>query len=135
MKNSFQKNVENFIYSIVYDSLCVCSVAHLYPTLCDPLNCSWPGSSIHGIFQARVMEQVATSCSRQSTGPMDRTHVSSSPALAGRFFTTLPPGKRVRVYVCVCAHTSGCSKSLQSCPTVCDPTDRSPTRSSVQGIL
>ena len=55
------------------------------PTLCDPMDCSWPGSSIHGIFQARVMEQVATSWA--CTGPMDRTHVSSSPTLAGRFFT------------------------------------------------
>ena len=69
MKNSFQKNVENFIYSIVYDSLCVCSVAHLYPTLCDPLNCSWPGSSIHGIFQSRVMEYVALPAPGDLPGP------------------------------------------------------------------
>ena len=35
------------------DSQCVC------PTLCDPMDCSLPGSSIHGIFQARILEQVA----------------------------------------------------------------------------
>ena len=36
--------------------VCVCSRAHLYPTLCDPMDCSLPGSSIHGIFQARMLE-------------------------------------------------------------------------------
>ena len=35
-------------------------VAQSYPTLCDPMDCSLPGSSAHGIFQARVLEWVAT---------------------------------------------------------------------------
>ena len=34
-------------------------VAQLYPTLCDPMNCSPPGSSVHGVFQARILERVA----------------------------------------------------------------------------
>ena len=38
-------------------------VAQLYPTLCDHMDCSLPGSSIHGIFQARVLEWVAISFS------------------------------------------------------------------------
>ena len=51
-------------------------VAQLSPTLCDPMDCSPPGSSIHGILQARVLEWVAISFSRGSSQPMDRTPVS-----------------------------------------------------------
>ena len=40
-----------------------CEVAQLCPSLCDPMDCSLPGSSIHGIFQARVLEWVAISFS------------------------------------------------------------------------
>ena len=40
---------------------------------CDPLDCSPPGSSIHGIFQARILEWVAISFSRGSSSPRDRT--------------------------------------------------------------
>ena len=49
--------------------------------------CSLPGSSVHGISQARVLEWVAISFSRGSSQPRDRNCVSSSPALAGGFFT------------------------------------------------
>ena len=45
------------------------------PTLCDPMDCSSPGSSVHGIFPARLLEWVAISCSRGSSRPRDRTHV------------------------------------------------------------
>ena len=51
-------------------------VAQLYPTLCDPLDCSLPGSSVHGIFQAIVLEWIAISFSRGSSQPRDRTRVS-----------------------------------------------------------
>ena len=60
-------------------------------TLCDPMGCSLPGSSVHGIFQARELEWVAISFSRGSSRPGDRTHVSH---IAGRLFTvwaTRPP--------------------------------------------
>ena len=46
------------------------------PTLCDPMDCSLPGSSIHGIFQAKVLEWVAISFSRGSSWPRDQTRVS-----------------------------------------------------------
>ena len=52
--------------------------------LCDPMDCSLLGSSIHGIFQARVLEWVAISFSRGSSQPGDRTQVSHT---AGRHFT------------------------------------------------
>ena len=45
----------------------VCSVTQLCPTLCDPRDCSPPGSSVHGIFQARILEWVAISYSRRSS--------------------------------------------------------------------
>ena len=59
-------------------------VAQLCPTLCDPMYCSLPGFSVHGIFQARVLEWVAISFSRGSSWPRDRTQVS---CIAGRCFT------------------------------------------------
>ena len=46
-------------------------VAQLCLTLCDPLDCSPPGSSVHGIFQAGILEWVAISFSRGSSGPRD----------------------------------------------------------------
>ena len=60
------------------------------PTLCDPVDCSLPGSSVHGIFQARVLEWVAISFSRRSSQPRDRTQVS---CVVGRFFTVSAIGK------------------------------------------
>ena len=53
-------------------------------TLCDPMDCSLPGSSVHAIFQARILEWSAISFSRRSSWPRDRTKVS---CIAGRFLT------------------------------------------------
>ena len=58
--------------------------------LCDPMDYSLPDFSVHGIFQARILEWVAISFSRGSSRPRDTAHIS---CLAGRFFTTEPPGK------------------------------------------
>ena len=63
---------------------CECSVAQSCPTLRDPRDCSLPGSSVHGVFQARVLEWVAISFSRGFSPPRDRTPVS---CIAGRRFT------------------------------------------------
>ena len=52
-------------------------------TLCDPVECSLPGSSVHGILQARILEWVAISFSRGSSRPRDSTWVSH---IAGRRF-------------------------------------------------
>ena len=59
-------------------------VTQLCLTLWYPMDCSLPGFSIHGIFQARVLKWVAISFSRGSSRPRDRTWVSH---IAGRFFT------------------------------------------------
>ena len=50
-----------------------CMHAKLLPTLCDPMDCSLPGSSVHGISQARILEWVAIPFSRGSPQPRDQT--------------------------------------------------------------
>ena len=68
--------------------VCVCARAQSCLTLCNPMDCSpGPGSSVHGIFQARTLEQVAI---LPDPGIKPTCHV-----LAGRFFTTAPPGKPI----------------------------------------
>ena len=52
--------------------------------LSDPIDCSPPGSEVHGIFWARILERLAMLSSRGSSFPRDWTHVS---CIAGRFFT------------------------------------------------
>ena len=54
------------------------------PTLYDPMDCSPPGSSVHGILQARILEWVAIPFSRRSSPPMNQNHISW---IAGGFFT------------------------------------------------
>ena len=68
------------------DDLCVCSIAQLCPTLCDPMDCSLPGSSgrlpawkatVHGVFPARILEWVDISSFRGSSCSRDWTCISS----------------------------------------------------------
>ena len=66
--------------------VCVCSVSQLCPILCDPVNCSPPGSSVHGTFRARTPERIAICFSRESSWSRDQELASL--ALACRFFTT-----------------------------------------------
>ena len=54
------------------------------PTLCDPMDCSQSGSSVHGFLQARILEWVAISFYRGSSQPRNQTQVS---CIVGRFFT------------------------------------------------
>ena len=56
---------------------CVCALGHSVVSLCDPMDCSPPGSSVHGLLQARVLERVAiSSSSGSSSQPGDGTSVS-----------------------------------------------------------
>ena len=67
-----------------------CSVTQSCPTLCDPLDYSPSGYSVHGIFQARIQQWVAISSSRGSSWPRDWTHiscVSCVSCIAGWLFT------------------------------------------------
>ena len=61
-------------------------VTHSYLTLCDPMDCSLPGSSVHGIFQARILEWVVILFSRGSSWLRDWTEIS---CIVGWFFTVL----------------------------------------------
>ena len=97
LKNIF----ESESHSVVSDSLpphglySDSEVAQSCLTLCDPMDSSQPGSSIHEIFQARILEWGAISFSRGSSWPRDRTWVS---CIVGRHFTiwaTREPKRKV----------------------------------------
>ena len=92
------------------------------------MNCSPPGSSLHGISQARILRWVAISFSRGSSRSMDRTRVS---CIAWGFFLTEPAGNPICTegYVCVCVLVP------PLCLTLCDTKDYSQPGSSVHGIL
>ena len=66
------------------NSQVLCLVTQSCPTLCDPIDCSSWGPSVHGILQARILEWVATPSSRGSSQPRDRTQASH---IVGRFLT------------------------------------------------
>ena len=69
---------------IVVVGVVVVKGIHSYPTLCNPLHCSLPGSSVHGILQARILEWAAIPFFRVSSQLRDQTQFS---CIAGRFFT------------------------------------------------
>ena len=96
-------------------------------TLCNPMDCSLLDSSVHGIPQARILEWVAISSSRGSSPPRDRTHGSYISCIDRQVFITSAIWEAH-------IHTAA-AKSLQSCPTLCDPIDISPPGSPVPGIL
>ena len=73
-------------------------VAQSCPTFSDPMDCSLPGSSVHGIFQARVLEWVAIAFSMSFSQPKDQTQDS---CLAGRFFTASVTREAIRLYLAV----------------------------------
>ena len=68
----------------------LCLVTQSCPTLCGPMDYSLPGSSVHGIFQAKILECIAISSSRGSFQTRDRTHVSRVSCIAGGFSTPEP---------------------------------------------
>ena len=81
----------------IHKHMCVCVCAHtcsVTQSLCDPMNCSLPGSPVHGIFPARKWRLPFP-----PPGYLPNPGIKPmSPALAGRFFTTEPPGNHKHVY-------------------------------------
>ena len=75
------------------DVVFVVLVAKLCPTLCDPMDCSPPASSVHGIFQARTLEWAAISSCRGFSQPRDQTHVSRVPCTGRQALPPAPAGK------------------------------------------
>ena len=84
--------------------VCVCAraraqgvlVTQLCPTLCHPMDCSPPGSSVHGILQARILEWIVIPFSRGSSQSKDQTLVS---CIAGRFFTVWAPREAMTEWI------------------------------------
>ena len=99
-------------------------VAQSCPTLCNPMDCSPKGSSVHRILQARKLEWVAIRFFRDVPDPEMEPRSS---ALQADSLLSEIPGKSYLFYAA--------AKSLQSCPTLCDPTDSSSPGSAVPGIL
>ena len=58
----------NIFKCLSYNSAAAAKSLQSYPTLCDPTDCSLPGSSVHGILQARILEWVAISFSKSILG-------------------------------------------------------------------
>ena len=99
--------------------MCVCVCAHacaqLCPTHYDPKDCSPPGSSVHGIFRARILEWVAISFSRGSSLPRDPTHVFYISCIGRQvFFTTGTTWEAALVWPTVCHHLGLCSNITSS---------------------
>ena len=79
--------------------MCVCVSAHMCAQSCltpwDPLDCSPPGSSVHGSFQARILSGLPFLPPGDLPDPGVEPASLSSPTLAGGYFTMPPPGKPV----------------------------------------
>ena len=71
--------------AIIWPGKMSAKLLQLCLTLCNPINCSPSGSSVHGILQARILEWFAMPSSRESSWPRDRTHVSCGSWIAGGF--------------------------------------------------
>ena len=112
----------------VFDSIYIwwwkqSEVAQSCLTLCNPIDCSLPGFSVHGIFEARILEWVAISFSRGCSWPKDRTQVSY---IIGRCFTVWATVMVVSVFDgSICIWTFGtclkgltllCRRSARPCP-------------------
>ena len=92
---------------------------HLCPTLCDPMDCSPPGSSVHEVLQARILEWVPMPSSRESPNPGMKPVFLISPALAGRcfffvvlFFTTSASWEALRKAIIQYNHSLGLCYSI-----------------------
>ena len=96
------------------------------------MDCSPPGSSVHGILWERILEWVAISFSRGSSQARGWTHVS---CIAGRFFTDSLQILSHQGIPSSLPYAAAAAKLLQSCPTLCSPIDRSPPGSAIPGIL
>ena len=131
-------------------------------TLCNPMDYSLPGSSVHGISQARTLELVAISFSRRSSWPRDWTQVSCTDRWILYCWATRETQRNISFFHCPQfltwlfdiqrilkteilwqAHMVAklglncflCYSLNQSCPNFCDPIDCSPPGSSVHGVL
>ena len=80
-----------------YQTGYACALIHVW--LCNPMDYSPPGSSVHGTFQARTLEWLAISSSRGFSQARGQTCVSRISCTAGVSFTTAPPGKPLKYQI------------------------------------
>ena len=111
--------------------MCACMLSRFsHVRLCDPVDCSSPGSSVHGILQATVLKWFAMTSSRRSSWPRNQTCISCNPCIAGGLSTAEPPGKPSfqfcfkNVCGCVKKYTKNLtvlmSRSVLSCSVMSD---------------
>ena len=142
LKNSryIDGNSDTFISCALHSFESESEVAQSCLTLYNPMGCSLPGASTHGIFQARILEWVALSFSRGSSRPRDWTWVSRN---AGRLFDHLSHQGSphsfgftlISMWCNFCSFWKVKVKATQSCPTLCDPMDCSLPGPSIRGIF
>ena len=84
-------------WHLLNDGRSVLALLRGCPTLCDPMDCSLPGTSIYGILRARVLEWAALPFFRGSSWPGDQTWISCASCIAGRYFTAEPSGQDVAI--------------------------------------
>ena len=120
--------VQACLLHVLHTSICMCtrvvvvivSVAQLCSALCDPMDCSPPGSSVHGILQARILEWVAF----PSPGDLPDPGIKPrSPALQAESLPSEPPGKPIYVYTHI--STWKWKWKVLSRFRLCDPMDYS----------
>ena len=71
-----EEELQSFLMKVKEESeTCVCLVIRSCPTLCNSIDCSQSGSSVHGMSQARILEWVSISFSRRPSPPRDQTHI------------------------------------------------------------
>ena len=116
---SLRAETQEFILIVPQLSTSVLSCFRLFV-----MECSLPGSSVHGIFQARVLEWVVISYSRGSSWLRNRTWISCVSCTGRRLCATGEAHKSVAA-----------AKPLQSCPILCDPINGSPPGFPIPGIL
>jgi len=135
-ESTFHRQVLVFSHSYYYE--CESESCSVVSNSRNSMDCSLPGSSVRGILQATVLAWVAILFSRGSSQPKDWTWVSCT---AGRFLTIWATRACWATVHGVTESDSNerpaaaAAKSLQSCPTLCDPIDGSPPGSPVPGIL
>ena len=91
---SFSLSLTLYFCFLLVQFLCTCVPVQSCLTLCDPMDCSPPDSSVHGISQARMLEWFTMPSSRGSSQPRDPTCISCASCVAGGFFISEPPGKK-----------------------------------------
>ena len=74
--NEYETYQNSLFYTVVVGYMHACLVTQSCPTLCDPFDCNPACSSLHGIFQARILEWIAIPSSRESSWLRDQTHIN-----------------------------------------------------------